>query len=67
MSFASGSAIKPHEARARDKNTGLHGNTGAPRGMSRSNLLQSIDHPDGVWPENQVTVLPWKESGRSRE
>ena len=32
---------------------------------SRSNSLQPIDHPDRVWPENQVTVLPWKESGRS--
>ena len=32
---------------------------------SQSNLLQPIGHPDGVWPENQVTVLPWRESGRS--
>ena len=32
---------------------------------SQSNLLQPIGHPDGVWPENQVTVLPWSESGGS--
>jgi serine phosphatase RsbU (regulator of sigma subunit) len=31
---------------------------------SRSNSLQLIGHPDGVWPEYQVTVLPWRESGR---
>jgi serine phosphatase RsbU (regulator of sigma subunit) len=31
---------------------------------SRSNSLQPIGHPDGVWPEDQVTVLPWRESGR---
>ncbi len=28
----------------------------------RSNSLHPIGHPDGVWPENQVTVLPWRES-----
>jgi serine phosphatase RsbU (regulator of sigma subunit) len=31
----------------------------------RSNSLRPIGHPDGVGPENQVTVLPWRESGRS--
>ena len=32
---------------------------------SRSNSFQPISYPDGVWPENQVTVLPWTESSRS--
>ncbi len=31
----------------------------------RSNSLQLSGHLDGVWPKNQVTVLPWRESGRS--
>jgi serine phosphatase RsbU (regulator of sigma subunit) len=31
----------------------------------RSNSLQSISYLDGVAPENQITVLPWGESGRS--
>ena len=29
---------------------------------SQSNLLQPIDQPGSVWPQNQVTVLPWRES-----
>jgi serine phosphatase RsbU (regulator of sigma subunit) len=32
---------------------------------SRSTLLNPTSHLDGVWPANQVTVLPWGESGRS--
>jgi len=31
----------------------------------RSNSLQLSGHLDGVWPKNQVTVLPSRESGRS--
>jgi len=31
----------------------------------RSNSLQLSGHLDGVWPKNQVTVLPWRESSRS--
>src|ERR1700677_4766961 len=31
---------------------------------SRSNSLQPIGRPDDLWPEDQVTVLPWRESGR---
>src|SRR6266478_2650960 len=31
----------------------------------RSNSLQLSGHLDGVWPKNQVTMLPWRESGRS--
>ncbi len=30
---------------------------------SQSNLLPPVGAPVGVWPENQVTVLPWSESG----
>jgi serine phosphatase RsbU (regulator of sigma subunit) len=32
---------------------------------SRSNSLQPTGHLGGVWQENQVTLLPWKESGTS--
>jgi len=32
---------------------------------SRSNSFQPISYPDDIWPENQVTVLPWTESSRS--
>jgi serine phosphatase RsbU (regulator of sigma subunit) len=32
---------------------------------SRSNSLHPIVDRDGVWPENQVTVLPWMESSKS--
>ena len=32
---------------------------------SRSNSFQPIGYSDDVWPENQVTVLPWTESSRS--
>jgi hypothetical protein len=32
---------------------------------SRSNSFQPIGYSDYVWPENQVTVLPWTESSRS--
>ena len=31
----------------------------------RSNSLQLSGQLDGVWPKNQVTMLPWRESGRS--
>jgi serine phosphatase RsbU (regulator of sigma subunit) len=34
---------------------------------SRSNSLQPISHLDGVWPTIQVTVVPWRESGRSEQ
>ena len=32
---------------------------------SRSNSFQPVGYPDGVRPENQITVLPWTESNRS--
>ena len=31
---------------------------------SQSSSLQPVGHSDGVWPQDQVTVLPWRESGR---
>ncbi len=32
---------------------------------SRSDTLQRAGYMDGVWPKSQVTVLPWRKSGRS--
>ncbi len=32
---------------------------------SRSDSLQRVGYMDDVWPKSQVTVLPWRESGRS--
>jgi serine phosphatase RsbU (regulator of sigma subunit) len=32
---------------------------------SRPDSLQRVGYMDDVWPKSQVTVLPWRESGRS--
>jgi serine phosphatase RsbU (regulator of sigma subunit) len=34
---------------------------------SQSNSLRPIGYPVGVWPESQVTVLPWREFGGSEQ